>query len=89
LPGEHFALLPRRQWLAPLRTSNALNKSALMAYLTAHFSVDEQPVMVVCLRAYGNALLETRRGFVVANDWQQRAEQRFPASSSGCYNGAF
>jgi hypothetical protein len=91
LSGDGFALLPRRRWLAPAELSmqEAMSKAALLPALEAHFNHDPnntqlntQPVMVVCLQAVGNVLLEARRGFVVPNDWQQRAVQRYPVLSA-------
>ena len=87
LSGDAFAVLPRRRWLAPavLPMQDGLNKTALLSLLESHFANDpqtSQPLMVVCLQSVGNVLVEARRGFVVSNDWQQRAVQRYPRLSA-------
>ncbi len=80
--GEYFALLPRRNWLAPaaLDAGQILTRGALTALLEDWFAHDSMPQMVLCLCQRGEDWLEARRGFIVPNDWQQRAWQRFPLS---------
>ena len=84
---EKYALLPRKQWLAPAAldldaTPDAvLDKATLLPLLAAHFANDSMPLMLLCLRRVGGQWLEARRGFVVPDDWQQRALQRYPAAA--------
>lgn len=80
VPGEQFAVLPRHDWLAPaaLEPGQTQNRAELMARLADWFSHDSMPQMVLCLRQLGGRWLEARRGFIVPDDWQQRARQRFP-----------
>lgn len=89
LPETEFALLRRLRWLAPARVepAMALSKAALIESLNQYFSQDTMPVMLACLRPDPQAgseraseplqsmLLEARRGFVVPNDWRERAAQ--------------
>lgn len=81
VPGEHFALLPRRGWLAPaaLAPEQVLNRAELTALLANWFANDSMPQMLLCLRQHGGHWLEASRGFIVPDDWQQRARQSFPA----------
>ena len=84
--GSCFAVLPRLSWLAPARLSmrDGLDRNAMAAWLTAHFSSDAMPVMVALLQpevgdhASGATVigLEMARGFIVPNDWRARAGDR-------------
>ena len=63
---------------------DGLDRNAMAAWLTAHFSSDAMPVMVALLQpevgdhASGATVigLEMARGFVVPNDWRARAGDR-------------
>ena len=83
VPGEYFALLPRRSWLAPaaLAPGQALNRAELTSVLADWFVNDSMPQLVLCLRPHDEYWLEASRGFVVPDDWQQRARQSFPVQS--------
>lgn len=82
-PGDAFVLLPRLRWLAPARVlaSDALTKAALLDTLEQYFAQESMPVMLACLQplehpdAPESMLFEARRGFIVPNNWQQRAMQ--------------
>lgn len=86
LEGSCFAVLPRLSWLAPARLPIAagLNRDAMAAWLTAHFTDNAMPVMVALLQpdVGGQACdalsmgLEVSRGFIVPSDWRVRAGER-------------
>ena len=60
-----------------------LSKSALLAQLHDYFAQETMPVMLACLVPAGPAddgeavFLEAQRGFIVPNNWQQRALQSY------------
>ena len=72
LPGQHFVVMPRLQWLAPFKTVSGLDRDQLLA------AVHEQaaPVMIAVLRAQGEWLVEESRGFIVPDGWRAQAAQR-------------
>ncbi|MEC5216224.1 hypothetical protein RCH09_001167 [Actimicrobium sp. GrIS 1.19] len=78
LEADRFVVLTRLAWLAPLQVTLAqtLDKAGLRAALQAHFAVDSMPVVVALLRQDGGLAQETARGFVVPDDWRERAGQR-------------
>ncbi len=71
-------ILPRLSWLAPARLpkSAGMTRAALQKQLNDQFAVDAMPVMVASLTLQDGWLLETDRGFVVPDDWQDRAEKK-------------
>ncbi len=88
-PGERFVVMPRLQWLAPLKvpaargaddalppTPPALSRAELAALLAQKFGVDPSPVMVATVREEGEWLLEEARAFIVRDDWPVRAAAR-------------
>ncbi|MES2934345.1 MAG: DUF1853 family protein [Pseudomonadota bacterium] len=79
LSAVHYAILPRLAWLAPAKVmpEQSMSKLDLQTTLAAHFGIDASPVLVAELMPYCGWMLETRRRFIVPDDWQQRAEQRF------------
>ncbi|MYN40843.1 DUF1853 family protein [Duganella sp. FT109W] len=74
LPPQRYAILPRLQWLAPLKTSAA--QSVDRAGMLAAIAGQEVPVMIVALREKGEWLIEERRGFIVPDGWRAQAAQR-------------
>ncbi len=76
--GEVGMVIPRISWLAPARVPlvEGLELSALRARLDAMFAIEPTPVMVAALRRDGDEWMETERGFVVPDQWQQEARQR-------------
>lgn len=89
--GEQFIVMPRLQWLAPLRTPAArssgadarlpatpapLAGAALLDLLAEKFASDPSPVLVATVREEGGWLEEVERGFVVPDDWRARAQAR-------------
>lgn len=75
LSGEYFRILPRLSWMAPARApiESCMNKYALADALIKHFEIDTLPVMVATMAQKGDAAIEVERGFIVPNDWRNRA----------------
>lgn len=71
-------ILPRLSWLAPARLpfSAGHARSTLANQLADNFQTDTMPVLVASLAERDGCLVETSRGFVVPDDWQQKAQQR-------------
>jgi len=79
LAGEEFLMLPRLQWLAPFRAASAtwmLNRAQLHAELSAQFETSSTPVLVSSVRYQPGLIEEVERGFIVPNDWRERAAAR-------------
>lgn len=78
LDGESFTILSRLQWLAPAKLAGGrvLSKAALQSALTEHFAIDHAPVLVAVLELDGDMAIEVKRGFIVPDDWRERAAQR-------------
>ncbi|MBB3221795.1 DUF1853 family protein [Pseudoduganella umbonata] len=80
-PDERFVVMPRLQWLAPLkaRTADAPQPSSrggLAAMLAEKFAADPSPAMVATVREEDGWLLEQARAFIVRDDWPARAALR-------------
>ncbi|AMO95755.1 hypothetical protein CFter6_3103 [Collimonas fungivorans] len=71
-------LLPRQRWLAPAKVAlaDALSPAQMRLALSQHFAGDISPVLLVSLRPENGYGLETDRGFVVPDDWPERAAAR-------------
>jgi uncharacterized protein len=79
LDADRFLILPRLQWLAPFRASSAtwmLDKAQLAAELADHFAATGSPVLVSLVEERAGALVEFERGFIVPNDWRERASAK-------------
>jgi hypothetical protein len=79
LPGDAFLMLPKLQWLPPFRAQSAtwiLNRAELHAELSAQFEVNQSPVLVSMVREQPRCIEEVERGFIVPNDWRDRAAAR-------------
>jgi len=79
LPGDRFLILPRLQWLPPFRAQSAtwmLDKAQLAAELDDHFAVSDAPVLVSLVREEPGCIVEFERGFIVPDDWRERAAAR-------------
>ena len=74
LPGQQYAIMPRLQWLAPLKipADAGLHRDALLAAAAGQ----PAPFMVAALRKSGEWLVEESRGFIVPDDWRAQAAQR-------------
>ena len=78
---DAFLILPKLEWLAPFR-GDAVESSAtlrdrprLMQELEEQFATSGTPVLVAVVRRHGEALEEVERGFIVPNDWRDRAAE--------------
>jgi hypothetical protein len=79
LGADAFLVLPKLQWLAPFRAAQAawlLNRAQLHAELEAQFETNPSPVLVAVVRETPGLVEEVERGFIVPNDWRERAEAR-------------
>jgi hypothetical protein len=79
LAGDAFLILPKLQWLAPFRAMSAtwiLNRAELYAELSAQFEENKAPVLVAVVRERPGCIEEVERGFIVPNDWRERAAAR-------------
>jgi len=79
LAGDRFLILPRLQWLAPFRASSAtwmLDKAQLAAELDDHFAASDAPVLVSLVHEEPGNIVEFDRGFIVPDDWRERAAGR-------------
>lgn len=74
LPEQRYAILPRLQWLAPLKLApdGGMDRATVLSALAAQ----PAPVMIVALRDNGQWLVEHSRGFVVPDGWREHAAQR-------------
>jgi hypothetical protein len=75
--GDRFMVLPRLHWLAPAKASHdlVLNRQQLQSRLAAHFAEHATPVLVAIMQESGNEMLESSRGFIVPDDWPDRARR--------------
>lgn len=81
LAGDAYLILPKLQWLAPFRAASAtwmLNRAELYAELSAHFETSPSPVLVAVVRDAPGSIAEVERGFIVPDDWRERAKRRVP-----------
>lgn len=79
LAGEEFLILPRLQWLAPFKAQSAtwmMSRGQLHAELSAQFETSSTPVLVSSVRYQPGRIEEIERGFIVPNDWRERAAAR-------------
>lgn len=83
MDADRFLILPRLQWLPPFRAASAtwmLDRAQLVAELADHFASSGTPVLVALVRddrSNGQgAIVETERGFIVPDDWRERAITR-------------
>lgn len=82
IDAEWCVILPRLAWLAPARMPivEGMTLAALQTKLSEQFATDAMPVMVASMAVQDGWLLETGRGFVVPDDWQNRAERNLQAA---------
>ena len=79
LRGERFLILPRLQWLAPVKIAAGvavLGRAELQAVLAGRFGDAPAPVLVAAVREENGWLLEQERGFIVPDDWLLQAAGR-------------
>jgi hypothetical protein len=76
LEWDRFLILPRLQWLAPFRASSAtwmLDRVQLREELASHFETSNTPALVSLVRDEPGNIVEVDRGFIVPDDWRERA----------------
>lgn len=76
--GDEFLVLPKLEWLAPLRTwstTPVLDRAQLTRELDQQFETSSTPVLVAIVRRDGEAIEEVERGFIVPDDWRERAAE--------------
>ncbi|WP_051516921.1 DUF1853 family protein [Herbaspirillum sp. RV1423] len=76
--ASHYLILPRLEWLAPARAEAgmALSGAQLRDAVATLFEETLAPVMIAVCDLAGDVVLECRRGFIVPDDWQEKATQR-------------
>lgn len=76
--GEGFLVLPRLAWLAPARCDarDMLDHDTMLQHLQAHFAEQTMPLMLAVMSGEGRQALEVARGFIVPDDWRERAHER-------------
>ncbi len=74
-PGLRYTILSRLDWLAPARLAEEKTVTAahLQISIAVQFALSPSPVMVAICRVDDGVALEVDRGFVVPDDWHQRA----------------
>jgi hypothetical protein len=81
LAGDEYLILPRLQWLAPFKAASAtwlMDRAQLAAELAEQFAQSPSPVLVAAVRSEAGLVMEVERGFIVPNDWRERAAQKKP-----------
>jgi hypothetical protein len=53
-----------------------LDRAQLLAELSDHFAVSDAPVLVAVVREQPGSIVETERGFIVPDNWRERAGAR-------------
>lgn len=70
-----YLLLPKQKWLAPAKAAleETLDAGQARHSLLMHFVQESAPVLLATLRFNGTEALESRRGFIVPDNWPLRA----------------
>ena len=79
MSADAFLILPKLQWLAPFRATQAaslMTRAQLHAELEALFETNASPVLVAVVRETPGLVEEVERGFIVPDDWRERAEAK-------------
>lgn len=76
--AARYAILPRLAWLAPARLAadETLELSQLDQELALRLGADAAPLLVALLEPADGLYIETDRGFIVPDDWRERARRR-------------
>lgn len=75
LTADRFIVMPKLLWLAPLKMA-AGTDTLSRTELQAHLADTPAPVLVSAVLQENGWEVETQRGFVVPQDWQDQAAQR-------------
>lgn len=75
--GKYVVLLPKLTWLAPAKIPVAQlpDNESIQLSIKQHFENEGTPLLVAMLEQQGDHALEVDRGFIVADDWPEKAEQ--------------
>ena len=75
---DGYLVLPRLAWLAPARADALalLDHAAMLQHLQAHFDEQAMPLMLAVMVREGQQAWEVARGFIVPDDWRERAHER-------------
>lgn len=76
LPDETYVILPKLEWLAPLRTESSswlMTRAQLATDLADRFTTATAPVLIARVAEHQGAHEERERGFIVPPDWRTRA----------------
>jgi hypothetical protein len=76
--ADRYLVLPRLRWLAPAQAplDDTIGRATLIDALHAHFLEDSMPQLVALMGVEGDAAVECERGFIVPDDWSDRAGER-------------
>lgn len=74
---KHIVLLPRLSWLAPAKMplDQLPNSASTQQTIQRHFENEGTPLLIAIMAQQENDALEIDRGFIVADDWPEKAEQ--------------
>jgi len=76
LPDAAYVILPKLQWLAPLRAAGrTLTRAELAAELAQHFATSSTPTLIARVHDLDGTLEEAERGFIVPTTWPAQATQ--------------
>ncbi len=79
LAGDRFVVMPRLQWLAPLKVAAGaavLSRAMLRQTLEAQFETTPAAVMVALVGEENGWEVERERGFIVPDGWSEQAAER-------------
>ena len=74
---SNLIILPKSSWLAPVsvKKSEYICPKILSKDLNNYFLEKNDPIMVAFLKEYRDKLVETSRGFIVPNNWKEKASK--------------
>ena len=75
---DGFMVLPRLAWLAPVQVDAPalLDHPSMQRQLQTHFAAQAMPLMLAVMVREGQQAREVARGFIVPDDWRERALER-------------
>lgn len=79
----HALQLERLEWLAPAQVvvDEVFDKEMVIDALHRQFNLNNSPILIAIMKKNGDVMQEFCRGFVVPNDWLERANQNSHALS--------
>jgi hypothetical protein len=75
--GNHAIVLPRLQWMAPAKAmfADTASSESIRQTIDAHFAHERTPILIAVMERHGDEAIETGRGFIVPDNWPERAKQ--------------